>query len=207
MPAGHGITIHAGLPASDCAARPTGQDYRFGHAAPSLALPLVVGWLTPTPTNPDIAGMSFQPTAEPVTGADPSAQPVRAALHWLAQARPRRVICLVVGLWILNTFDLLLTLTASRQRLLHELNPVAAHMLEAGEGYLVLYKFGLIAIASYSLLRFRRERITEYGAVFALVVYGFVAIHWRNCYDFYAETTVTSEHPVLLDPLTSFRGD
>jgi len=154
-----------------------------------------------------MAGMSPQPTAETAAGASAPAHPLRAVLHWLAQARPRRVICLVVGLWILNAFDLLLTLTASRQQLLHELNPVAAHMLSAGEGYLVLYKFGLIAIASYSLLRFRRERITEIGAVLALVMYGFVAVHWRNCYDFYAQTTLDAQHPVLLDPLTSISGE
>ena len=46
-------------------------------------------------------------------------------VHWVVGARPHRVICLVMGIWLINGFDLALTLLAHEQGLLEEQNPVA----------------------------------------------------------------------------------
>lgn len=128
-------------------------------------------------------------------------QAVRAVVHWVTDARSHRVMILVAGLWLLNAFDLVFTITAFRQRFLYELNPVALHVLARGEIFLVLYKFGLMAIGSYPLLKFRRERVAEMGATLILIVYALVAVHWQDCYEVYAQTDLTTADTAQLDPL------
>ncbi len=46
-------------------------------------------------------------------------------MHWVAEARSHRVICLVLGIWLLNGFDLAFTILSHEQGVLHEENPVA----------------------------------------------------------------------------------
>ena len=104
---------------------------------------------------------------------------------WLAESRSHRVICLVVAIWLLNAFDLTLTVLAHQQGVLHEGNPVAASLLEHGPLSLGLFKIGLVLIGSYPLLRYRRTRITELGALVVLVAYATLAIHWSTCYELY----------------------
>jgi len=160
---------------------------------------------------PDTSFMPGSQIAKPTLRADtPSRSPRsvgRLLLAWLTDARSHRVVCLVTGLWVLNSFDLVLTVTAYRQGLLHEMNPVAARMLSEGEVFLVLYKFGLLAISSYLLLKLRRERIAELAAMLALIVYAMVAVHWQDCYDVYTQTDISSHNHALLDPLTPLLPD
>ena len=132
--------------------------------------------------------------------------PLHRLLVWITDTRSHRVVCLVAALWVLSAFDLFLTIMASQQGLLHELNPVAAKLLADGDTFLVLYKFGLLALASYPLLKFRRERIVELGALLVLVVYAMLAVHWQACYDVYAQTGITMENRAWLDPNTSLRS-
>jgi len=102
-----------------------------------------------------------------------------------ACARPRRVICLVAGIWLLNGFDLVLTVLAHQQGVLYEGNPIANYLLAFGVTALVLYKIGLVLIGSYPLLRYRTARVTELGTIVILVSYAFLAVHWSECYKLY----------------------
>jgi len=110
---------------------------------------------------------------------------------WVAESRARRVILLVIGIWILNAFDLMLTLLSHQQGLLQEGNPVARWILGLGTPSVVLFKVGLVMIGSYPLLRFRSARITELGTLVILLAYGLLAVHWSSCYDLYATTLTT----------------
>jgi hypothetical protein len=101
---------------------------------------------------------------------------------WVAASRAHRVICLIIGIWLINAFDLVLTLLSARDGLLVELNPVARHMLTQGSWPLVLYKIGLVLIGTYPLLRFRHTRIAELGALTCLALYAMLAVHWNDCY-------------------------
>ena len=109
-------------------------------------------------------------------------------IHWVAEARSHRVICLVLGIWLINGFDLAFTVLSHEQGVLHEENPLARHMLQYGTASIVLYKIGLVLIGSYPLLRFRRARITELGAFVILAAYALLAVHWSTCYEFFAFT-------------------
>ncbi|MBI4718993.1 MAG: hypothetical protein HY763_14395 [Planctomycetes bacterium] len=107
-------------------------------------------------------------------------------IHWAAESRSHRVICLVAGIWLLNAFDLALTLLSHEQGLLHEENPFARYLLGLGPVTVLLYKVGLVLIGSYPLLKFRTARVAELGAMVILMVYATLAVHWSTCYEFYA---------------------
>jgi hypothetical protein len=109
-------------------------------------------------------------------------------VHWVAEARSHRVICLVLGIWLLNGFDLAFTILAHDHGILNEENPLARHMLKNGTMSVVLFKIGLVLIGSYPLLRFRRARITELGSYVIIVAYAFLAFRWSMCFDLYAAT-------------------
>lgn len=106
-------------------------------------------------------------------------------IHWMAESRSHRVICLVLGIWLLNGFDLMFTILSHEQGLLHEENPVARLMLGYGTTSIVLFKTGLVLIGSYPLLRFRRARITELGTYVILIAYALLALRWSTCYELY----------------------
>lgn len=114
-------------------------------------------------------------------------------IHWAADARSHRVICLVLAIWMLNGFDLTFTLMAHQQGVLHEQNPLAKRFLDQGPAPVALFKVGLVLIGSYPLLRFRRARITEMASIIILFAYGMLAMHWSECYKLY---TLTSGTPV-----------
>ena len=100
-------------------------------------------------------------------------------------ARAHRVLLLVCGIWLLNAFDLVLTVTAYKQGFLQEGNPLARYMLQLGTPSVVLFKIGLVLIGSYPLLRFRHARITEIGTIVILMAYALLAVHWSECYEMY----------------------
>ncbi len=125
-------------------------------------------------------------------------------VEWVVEARSHRVICLVLGIWILNGFDLAFTVLSHDQGLLHEENPLARHMLAYGTASIVLYKIGLVLIGSYPLLRFRTARITEMGAFVILIAYGLLGIHWAQCYDLYTFTALHNVELARTHALSSF---
>lgn len=95
------------------------------------------------------------------------------------------MICLVAAIWLLNGFDLVLTVLAHQQGVLYEGNPIANYLLACGVTALVLYKIGLVLIGSYPLLRYRTARVTELGTIVILVSYALLAVHWSECYKLY----------------------
>jgi len=109
-------------------------------------------------------------------------------VHWFVEARSHRVICLVIAIWLLNGFDLVLTILAHEQGMLAEENPVARRFLADGPVFLILFKVGLVLIGSYPLLRFRRLRLAELASMVILVTYGLLAVHWSACYELYTLT-------------------
>ncbi len=111
-------------------------------------------------------------------------------IDWVVEARAHRVICLVLGIWLLNGFDLAFTILSHDQRLLHEENPLARYMLGYGTASIVLFKVGLVLVGSYPLLRFRTARITELGSFVILIAYGLLAVHWAECYALYDFTAL-----------------
>lgn len=136
----------------------------------------------------DIASMPLCPTT-PLTAVGPSFDGPRGwsrFIQWVAEARSHRVLCIVVCIWMLNGYDLILTLLSYELGLLHEQNPLARHLLELGTPSILLYKLGLVLIGSYPLLKFRRARIAELGALVILITYASLAVRWSICYDFYA---------------------
>lgn len=109
-------------------------------------------------------------------------------IEWIVEARSHRVICLVLGIWLLNGFDLAFTILSNEQGMLHEENPLARHMLAYGTASIILFKTGLVLIGSYPLLRFRTARITELGSFVILLSYACLSVHWSECYDLYSFT-------------------
>ena len=89
-------------------------------------------------------------------------------------------------IWLLNAFDLTMTIMAHEHGLLDEQNPFAREMLEAGVLPIMLYKVGLVFLGSYPLVRFRRHRICELGALVVLAAYALLAVRWSTCYDLYS---------------------
>ena len=113
------------------------------------------------------------------------------------------MILLVMAIWMLNGFDLAMTVLAHQQGLLHEQNPVARGLLQGGTAPLMLFKLGLVLIGTYPLLRFRRVRIAELGALVVLVAYAMVSVRWSTCYEVY---TLTASHGVHLAELEAVGG-
>jgi hypothetical protein len=113
---------------------------------------------------------------------------------WISEARSHRVICLVLGIWLLNAFDLILTVLAHQLGVLVEQNPLAQRVLDLGTPSIVLFKVGCVLIGTYPLLRFRKARITELGSYVILFAYALLAVHWRECYEIYALTFTDHIH-------------
>jgi len=126
-------------------------------------------------------------------------------LHWAVEARSHRVILLVAAIWMLNAFDLTLTVLSHQQGVLDEQNPVARHMLQYGVLSVALYKVGLVLIGTYPLLRFRTARITELGTLVIVIAYATLAVRWSRCYDFYTLAHTCDVNVAEIAPL-SFSG-
>lgn len=116
--------------------------------------------------------------------AEPRSWLTRTA-DWFVDARAHRVVCVVAAIWVLNAFDLTLTICANQIGVLYEQNPLAVRFLREGTLSIALFKLGLVLLGSYPLLRFRSARITELGALVVLSVYALLAIRWTACYELY----------------------
>jgi hypothetical protein len=134
--------------------------------------------------------MECTPMAPPrlrdLTGHGPPAG--RRLMHWFTSARSHRVLCAVAGLFLINCFDLALTILAHGQGLLDESNPIAARILPHGPGALLAYKLSLLLVGSTILIRYRQRWITEVAALSVLTVYVLLAFQWKLCYEMYAIT-------------------
>jgi len=102
-----------------------------------------------------------------------------------AAERSRRMLVLLGGIWVMNLFDASLTVTAHSQGLLHELNPLANHILAYQPTLVYSYKLGLVLLGSCILWQLRRWRSAELAAWVLLLTYVGVCLHWDVCYKFF----------------------
>lgn len=92
-------------------------------------------------------------------------------------SRARRVILILVLLWIANAFDLTFTLLAIRAGGFEEGNPIAAPLLN-DPGLLTAFKLLTVLFASIIILKFRRRRLTEIGCWGLCLTYILVSTMW-----------------------------
>ena len=115
------------------------------------------------PAKTDTGEMDCPPASPSriLTKGDP-ARPglLRRWANWFIAARSHRVLCMLAGLWLINLFDLMLTVMAHAQGV-------------------------LVAGASAVLIRYRKRFISEVSAALMLTVYAGVAVRWKLCYDLY----------------------
>jgi len=109
--------------------------------------------------------------------------------NWASSSRSHRVVCLLIGVWLISAFDLVLTVAAHDQGLLHESNPIAARILPHGAMAIAAYKIVLLALPSVVLFRNRDRVLTEIASAGVLVIYAIVAVQWRLCYELYTLTS------------------
>ncbi len=102
-----------------------------------------------------------------------------------ATLRAGRVALLVSIIWVLNLFDLALTVMAHQQGLLVECNPLAVIILPYGTEAICLFKIGMVAFGTCVLLYQRNSALAETLAWMVVCVYAAVAVQWTLCYDFY----------------------
>ena len=126
---------------------------------------------------------------------------VRRCRDWIAASRSHRVLCLVAGLWLINLFDLVLTVLAHSQGVLAEMNPLARRLFPLGPQALAVYKFTLVGIGSGVLIGYRKRLIAELAATAMLIVYAGVAVRWRLCYELYHISAMPTTHPAELERL------
>ena len=104
---------------------------------------------------------------------------------WLRR-RPIRVAVLLLAVWVLNGFDLLFTILATRIGAFTELNPVAAIVLDSGNyAILAAYKISLVGLGSWILWHYRNVRFSEIGCWMMAMLYGGVALRWHRYYEIF----------------------
>jgi len=111
--------------------------------------------------------------------------PWQRYLRWITSTRKRRVLAILAMVWIINGFDLALTVIAQRDGVLYEGNPIARQVLNYGEGAVMLFKLTLVAGASSVLFWFRSHRCAELAALLVALTYCLVAFQWKLCYEMY----------------------
>ncbi len=113
-------------------------------------------------------------------------------VHWLrnrlAASRAHRVICLLIGIWLISILDVGFTVWSHNENLLGESNPIAACVLQLGPAAIIVYKLGLVAFASVVLLTHRALLVCEVVATGALLANAMVAIQWHFCFEIYLVT-------------------
>ena len=97
------------------------------------------------------------------------------------RSRPRRVVWLLVLLWMLNIFDLTYTILAYRIGDFEEMNPIASQMLQQS-WMLIAFKLTGISLGTLILLMLRRHRLAELVSWLICLVYTALAFSWMTYY-------------------------
>ncbi len=106
---------------------------------------------------------------------------IRALRGDAAARRARRVVILVVALWLINLADLGLTLCARDIGGFHEINPIARPLI-GSTGALIVFKLSLVSTSSLIMLTYRRHLWTELGCWMLLSVYTGLSFVWMQYY-------------------------
>jgi len=109
---------------------------------------------------------------------------VQEARQCAAACRARRVVLLLLCLWLLNIFDLVFTILGSRLEHFEELNPLARHLLDHPAA-LTAFKLALLSFTSVVFVIFRRHWLTEFGCWCLATVYTVLAAVWLSYYHGY----------------------
>ncbi len=117
-----------------------------------------------------------------------------------ASLRGRRICLLVAAIWIMNAFDLSMTLHAHGHGLLTETNPIARLLLVLGPFALIIFKILLAGFGGCVLLWHRYHALAEYMTWLAAAVNLGVAVRWMSCYEFYEATVNQGVLPSDLIP-------
>ena len=116
---------------------------------------------------------------EEITAGGQAAGVLVAISRAVHATRGRRVISLLVVLWVLNFFDLAYTIHAHQTGQFFELNPVARGMLDS-PWILAGFKCLAVALGSVILIALRRHRLAELAAWLLCLAYVALAIRWLN---------------------------
>ena len=106
---------------------------------------------------------------------------IRALRGDAAARRARRVVILIVALWLINLADLSLTLWARDIGGFHELNPIARPLI-GSTGALIVFKLSLVSTSSLIMLTYRRHLWTELGCWVLFSVYTGLSFVWMQYY-------------------------
>jgi hypothetical protein len=106
---------------------------------------------------------------------------VRAMRRDALACRARRVVILILGLWMINIGDLLLTICARDIGGFHEANPLAAPLIACTPA-LVAFKLSLLSASSLIMLVYRRHVLTEIGCWVLLTAYTGLCFIWMQYY-------------------------
>jgi hypothetical protein len=99
----------------------------------------------------------------------------------LRHARTRRVLLMLVLIWIVGIFDLVFTLIALQIGGFQEANPLARHFIHS-PALLATFKFTTLGLATPILVIFSRRRLTEVACWVVAVVYVGLAFLWLAYY-------------------------
>ncbi len=99
----------------------------------------------------------------------------------LSKGRSRRVILLLVLVWIVAIFDLVLTLHARQIAQFQEANPLAALLIHS-KSMIIAFKLTSLTLATVVFLKYRRRLLTEISCWAIVAVHVVVAVIWRAYY-------------------------
>jgi len=126
-------------------------------------------------------------TAQGMSGSEPSASGEAPRRTWwtlsgtglptAGNLRSRRVLLMLVLIWIVAVFDYVFTRMAMHLGDFQEANPLARQFIHCPV-QLSTFKFGTLAGATAILLAFSRHRITEIGCWFLGAIYAGLAVLW-----------------------------
>jgi Domain of unknown function (DUF5658) len=119
---------------------------------------------------------------EAAPAAERSCRTPSSRRHARSQTGDRRFFWLLVGVWIVNCFDLELTLLAAQQRMLWEVNPVVGQLLPYGPKVLTIYKFGLLGLGTAVLWRFRWHPIARKALWLIAIACVALSLVWYQLY-------------------------
>ncbi len=105
-----------------------------------------------------------------------------------ASRRGRRIVLLVTAIWLMNAFDLFMTLHAHGHGVLTETNPIARYLLTQGPFAVIIFKILFAGFGGGVMLWNRRYALAEYMAWLAVAANLSVAVRWTSCYEFYEIT-------------------
>lgn len=96
-------------------------------------------------------------------------------------ANKRRILLMLMGIWIISAFDLILTISAHNLGILEELNPIARHLVEDHQS-LSVYKIALVSLWSWVFWRYYDRKSVRIGIVILFVIYFALAVYWHMLY-------------------------